>query len=507
MMGCMLTVERTMAGIVVSWDGMPGVDSVILDGETQDFTFVPVREYGDGSVRERIGWQEAKDFLGYRLRYFQDGIEISQSEPVDNPLGTVRYRHILMSACRSYAGVAIGFRDSVLYSRIELFDVTDGGHAFIIETMDMQVASDKIREGRIYQAEGYIRNSDGQDELVGVSEPWMCTCLNRLSENNPVFSVVVPCWNNVWLVHRALDSLLLQSFESLEIICVDDGSTDGTSGVLDWYASQYPCVKVIHNETNRKVSACRNTGVGLSSGRYIGFLDSDDTVCLDMYRVLWDAVQKYNLDVAECVLLDHGWDTDMAVFNSHIGKMSVTVYDYTGAVDHLNQVSSCGKVIRSDVAKALYFPDTEHGWDLNNAYEDRAYVPAMLSYGVRFAKVDTVYYVWEQRQRMLVETLSTAAYKDLTPSENLLKYVDSIIFPVVICCDAQRQRVEYKSMSMVMKACAKLTLIKGHSSFEDEMAGKIAGVCNQYHILANELVQGDKSLAAWLESVCSQFAS
>ena len=86
-------------------------------------------------------------------------------------------------------------------------------------------------------------------------------------------SVVIPTYNRLSVLPRALDSVFGQTLPALEVIVVDDGSTDGTA---DWVRANYPKARVIEQE-NRGVSAARNTGIRESCGQWLAFLDSDDS--------------------------------------------------------------------------------------------------------------------------------------------------------------------------------------------------------------------------------------
>lgn len=91
---------------------------------------------------------------------------------------------------------------------------------------------------------------------------------------NPRVSVVIPTYERADLVGRAVDSALAQTVEDVEVIVVDDGSTDGTHEAVA--AESDPRVRYLEHETNRGVSAARNTGIEAASGEYVAFLDSDD---------------------------------------------------------------------------------------------------------------------------------------------------------------------------------------------------------------------------------------
>lgn len=91
-----------------------------------------------------------------------------------------------------------------------------------------------------------------------------------------LLSVVVPVYNAAAFLPRCLDSLIQQTYSNLEIICVNDGSTDGSAVILDAYAAKDSRIKVIHQE-NAGVSAARNRGLDAATGEIIGFCDADDS--------------------------------------------------------------------------------------------------------------------------------------------------------------------------------------------------------------------------------------
>ena len=110
-------------------------------------------------------------------------------------------------------------------------------------------------------------------------------------------SVVVPVYNAEKYLKRCLDSLRKQTLKDIEIICVNDGSTDGSAAILAEYAAHDKRIKVITQE-NQYIGAARNRGIEAARGEYIGFVDSDDWVSLNYFEDLYNAAMKYNTDVA-----------------------------------------------------------------------------------------------------------------------------------------------------------------------------------------------------------------
>lgn len=114
-----------------------------------------------------------------------------------------------------------------------------------------------------------------------------------------LISVIVPVYNVEKYLERCINSLIKQTYPHLEIILVDDGSTDDSGSICDYYATQYHNVFVIHQE-NRGQWHARNAGLDMCQGEYIGFVDSDDYIEKDMYEILYRDITEYMADIAGC---------------------------------------------------------------------------------------------------------------------------------------------------------------------------------------------------------------
>lgn len=113
----------------------------------------------------------------------------------------------------------------------------------------------------------------------------------------PKVSVIVPVYNVEKYLARCLDSLVAQTLEDIEIICVNDGSTDNSADILAKYAEKDDRITVI-TQSNAGLSNARNAGIDIATGDYIGFLDSDDFIEKDFYEKLYNSVTQHNADVA-----------------------------------------------------------------------------------------------------------------------------------------------------------------------------------------------------------------
>lgn len=112
-------------------------------------------------------------------------------------------------------------------------------------------------------------------------------------------SVVVPVYNCAPYVERCIRSILAQTYPKLEIICVNDGSSDGSGKILDYLALEDSRIQVIHQE-NRGVSAARNAGIQRATGDLVTFVDSDDAIEPDMYEMLLPLFSDEQVDIVHC---------------------------------------------------------------------------------------------------------------------------------------------------------------------------------------------------------------
>lgn len=118
-----------------------------------------------------------------------------------------------------------------------------------------------------------------------------------MNAGNPKISIVVPVYNVEKYLRKCLDSLVSQSLSDIEIICVDDCSTDGSAELLKEYAASDKRVRFVCNSVNRSVLQARKTGVVLSRGEYIMFVDSDDSIEHDACEELYDLIKGNQADI------------------------------------------------------------------------------------------------------------------------------------------------------------------------------------------------------------------
>lgn len=164
----------------------------------------------------------------------------------------------------------------------------------------------------------------------------------------PLVSIVVPVYNTSLYLDSCIESLLSQTVADIEIILVDDGSTDGSSAKCDMLALADFRIKVIHKE-NGGLSDARNCGAMAATAPFIGFVDSDDVVCPEMYEILLRDIAETGADIATCNVLElHEKDfLDRDISNVELSK---------GSPEVLTGKDALGRMLRSEDLPKIWVP-------------------------------------------------------------------------------------------------------------------------------------------------------
>lgn len=165
----------------------------------------------------------------------------------------------------------------------------------------------------------------------------------------PKITIIVPAYNVEQYIERCITSILNQSFRCLEVIAIDDGSSDMTGTILDKLAQKDSRLLVVHQK-NTGLVMVREKGIALASGDYIGFVDGDDAVDPDMYERLLNNLLETDADISHCGLCVY-WDDNTTEL--HYGTGRKMVQSSAEAVRDLLQ----GKIFDSSLCNKLYRRD------------------------------------------------------------------------------------------------------------------------------------------------------
>lgn len=183
-------------------------------------------------------------------------------------------------------------------------------------------------------------------------------------KTTPLISVIIPVYNGANYIETCFQSIIAQTYQNLEIIIINDGSHDNSKDVCDHYALQDRRIKVFHQK-NRGLSAVRNRGIREASGDFIGFVDSDDYIHPDMYKILMNNLLKSDAVVAMCnfkKVFDRNIGNDENE-ESVMNKQRVTLISKLEAFEHLfdemnvSFVVPWNKLYKKEIFEEVQYPE------------------------------------------------------------------------------------------------------------------------------------------------------
>ena len=225
-----------------------------------------------------------------------------------------------------------------------------------------------------------------------------------------LISVIIPIYNVEGYLCRCLDSVLGNTYSKLEIICVNDGSTDSCLEILERYGKEDPRIVII-DKKNGGLSSARNCGLRAATGEYIAFVDSDDWVAPYYFEYLLRAITECDADMSMCGIVR---TKDDAVFES--GGYSADIISVKKMVTvHGYRLFVCRRLFRHKMIENLYF-------DENVKIEDADYLSRLLARmpNLKIANTDAVLYAYYNREGSLVTGIKQEDLLQL--SERQLKY-------------------------------------------------------------------------------------
>ncbi|MCM1518074.1 MAG: glycosyltransferase [Pseudoflavonifractor sp.] len=207
----------------------------------------------------------------------------------------------------------------------------------------------------------------------------------------PLISVIVPVYNVEKYLGTCIDSLVSQTYPNIEIILIDDGSTDNSGSICDMYSETHSNISVYH-EPNGGSSVARNKGIDVSTGEYICFVDSDDWADKHMIESLYGNIAAYDADIATCqevIVTDEGC-------RSHREHGGIRLTDAMAAVEDIlyqrdiTPAPWC-KLFRRSLFDSLRFPP-------GILYEDLALIYRLFEISARIVVSGERLYYYRQRR-------------------------------------------------------------------------------------------------------------
>lgn len=230
----------------------------------------------------------------------------------------------------------------------------------------------------------------------------------------PTLTIIVPVFNTEKYLERCIDSILNQTFKELEVILINDGSTDSSGQICDDYAKKDLRVKVIH-QSNKGQSIARKNGLVIAKGNYIGFIDSDDWISPYMYEILINAIKSTGSDVASVktkVVKKEIYQKKININSNHqliYNEKIIIDYLSKGLNDSANEYTLTNKIYTKKILKEEYF-------NVKNHSEDYVINFKIFSKIKKLVKIDFIGYFYFQRKGSTINNYLSK--KDFSLFEN-----------------------------------------------------------------------------------------
>lgn len=237
-----------------------------------------------------------------------------------------------------------------------------------------------------------------------------------------LISIIVPVYNVKQYLERCVKSILNQTYKNIEIILVDDGSTDGSEIMCDEYKKNYSNIKVIHKK-NGGLSDARNYGIELAQGEYITFIDSDDFIDNRMIEILYKNLKNTNSDVSVCRFYMFYAEEDIKVQDV---KEKVLIFDGIDILktmydDYLVTVVAWNKLYKKEIFNNIRYPK-------GKVIEDSAVLHYILANINRICYSNLELYYYFQRNESIMHKTTYKLLDELDWLNDRIEYFKSLNF-------------------------------------------------------------------------------
>ena len=243
----------------------------------------------------------------------------------------------------------------------------------------------------------------------------------------PLISVIIPCFNTAEYLPQCMESLEKQTigFENLQLIFIDDASTDNgnTWNCIMRFEKKHPNeVIAVHLDENQAQGGAKNVGMSYAEAEYIGFVDSDDWIEADMYRKLYECVEKYQCDAADCCIIKNYSNGREVIFSKQgdiYDKFEKSIVE--GGTHWIKDFSHAGygSYLVTGIYKKNIIDENNILFPEHLKYEDNYWSAILSVYLKTFYHLQDNYYHYRQRENSTVYLRNTSYYLDQMEIEEL----------------------------------------------------------------------------------------
>ncbi len=243
-----------------------------------------------------------------------------------------------------------------------------------------------------------------------------------MKSNTPIISIIIPVFNTEDYLARCFDSIINQSLKDIEIIIVNDLSTDNSEKIILDYVKQYDFIKYFKMKSKGSAGGTRNLGIENAIGKYLGFVDSDDWVDTMMFEKLVAAAEKSHAEIAMCgVLSEYGGAHETEKRHEYTAENIMEGKAAFGLLTRFyNQDIVISPVVCNKIYSTKFIKGNQYSFLINNLNDDDIFNFICFLQVNTVAIVPNTYYHYYQRQNSIMHHFSIKHMDDLVGAYTML---------------------------------------------------------------------------------------
>ena len=423
-----IVLKDDSSDLIIAWEKSSIATKYIILGKTDHFDDqVICITYDNRMIFKK---SKIKDFIAITIEYVVDDVVLEKTNTYVIKK-ECSYDNLSIHTMESYHGITLSYATKTIYDKYYIYEKINNLYHKIYETEDFQITSNLFKVGNQYKIEAY-KKEDDKLVLKALIEDYTLKIDEYQGPNgDPKVSVVIPIYNCEFLLPRTIDSVLLSTLKEIELILINDGSTDNTQEIIDWYQTRYPNIIKTKTERNGSVAKSRTLGLSMVTAPYTFFMDHDDMVHPNMLEEMVRCGLETDADfVMNKDIVRHDFDYTYIYFYTiddpnnekrYITKTYREFMDNSRFNDRENFYLIClwQHMGKTSIYRRHPMPDYKR-------YEDFAYTRSLFSYGDKFAFCMDAYYVWDKRIKNIRDTLTDKTDKEMPLQEKADMHIDSL---------------------------------------------------------------------------------
>ena len=232
-------------------------------------------------------------------------------------------------------------------------------------------------------------------------------------------SIIVPVYNMEKYLNQCMDSLVNQTLKDIEIIAINDGSKDKSLNILKEYEKRFPNKLKVINQENKGISVARNNGMNIAKGKYIGFVDSDDYVKLDMFEKLYNKIEKTKADIVVCDIEEYrNKKNEFKYINVVENIKGSTLYETPSIINTIDY-GPCNKIFKKEMFDSIKFP-------IGLKYEDLSTILKVFLNASKVSTLNEALYIYRINETGETQTVNSKVIDILPILQDIIDYSKDI---------------------------------------------------------------------------------